>query len=256
MGGNPLVLAKAVIFDFEDTLFARSDWLIPALLHGATELGYDNLKANELITGFIKQHGNVNSNIYSHLLTGLGQSDAAVNIRALMNAATAYQTPPGSIDFFPGGREALRKLRAGMKLAVIADGPPACQRAKASALGLYKLVDGIVYSEELGGLRTGTLSRQALHAAVQKLKERSSHTVFVGNRPRKYFIAAREMSMLTIRVLTGEYANSVVTDEEAQPDFTTTSIARVPDLFEDPKLLPTRMKANQEELQAIDEARA
>jgi putative hydrolase of the HAD superfamily len=256
MSGNPLVLAKAVIFDFEDTLFARSDWLIPALLHGATKLGYDSLKVNELITGFIEQHGNVDSNIYSHLLTGLGQSDAALNIRALMNAATAYHAAPGSIDFFPGGREALRKLRAGMELAVIVDGPPECQRAKTSALGLYKLVDGIVYSDELGGLHTRKPSREPYRAAVSMLQERIAHTVFVGSKPRADFVTARALGMLTIRVLTGEYANRVVTDEEAQPDFTTTSIARVPDLFEDPQLLPARMKVKQGELQAIDDARA
>jgi putative hydrolase of the HAD superfamily len=256
MSGNPLRLAKAVIFDFEDTLFARSDWLIPALLHGATELGYDSLKVSDLITGFIEQHGSLNSNFYSHLLTGLGQSDAAVNIRALMNAATGYHAPPGSIDFFPGGLEALRKLRAGMKLAVIIDGPPSCQRAKASALGLYKLVDGIVYSDELGGLHTRKPSREPFRAAISMLRERVAHAVFVGSKPRGDFVAARALGMLTIRVLTGEYANTVITDEEAQPDFTTTSIARVPDLFEDPQLLPARMKFKQGELQAVDEARA
>jgi len=244
MAKNPLLLAKSVIFDFEDTLFPKAEWLVPALMSATAERGFDPYLVEEQAYGYIREHGYPDAGLLNHILLSHGQSDSAQNISALHKAICRYKAPPCSMQLYPGAVEALKMLRNGLKLAVIADGSPKRQRANVLGLRLQQYIDHFIYSDEIAGARSRKPDPRPYRAALKQLSTRSSYTVFVGNNPYKDFATPRKLGMLTIRVLTGEYACYPVSKGLIVPDYTVTSVARLPELLTEETASPTGFRFN------------
>jgi putative hydrolase of the HAD superfamily len=239
MAGETLAAVEGIVFDLDDTLLSKADWTIPALEFAAGKLGLEPQKAWELATQYVAAHGAADAGIYNHILCMCGQSDSALNIRALVAWANQYAPAPGSLSLVPGAKEALASLSRSYRLAVIADGPVASQQSKVRATRLDRLVAAVVYSDAIDGVRSRKPDARPFRLALAELGTRSTHTLFVGDNPAKDFKRPRMMGMLTVRVRSGEYANVEYPSDEHVADYEISSVARLPGLLIDaagPKL--------------------
>ncbi len=238
--GDALKAIEGIVLDLDETLLSSADWTVPALEFGAAKLGLDSQRVWELATRYIQERGSADAGIYNHVLLMCGQSDTAMNIRALVAWANQYVPQPGSLTLLPGAREALERLGRRYRLAIIADGAVHCQQAKVKATGLDRLVVSIVYSDGIDGIRSRRPDPRPFRMALNEIGTRVTHTLFVGDNPVRDFHRPRNMGFITVRVLTGEYAKLDYPSPEHAADYEISSIARLPELMADapePRLL-------------------
>jgi putative hydrolase of the HAD superfamily len=89
----------------------------------------------------------------------------------------------------------------------LTDGFHETQRKKVHALNLHTLVDKILYSDDMKLSKPNEL----LYVTLEKSFQCSGNElVYIGDNPNKDFIGAKKRGWHTIRVLTGEFANQVV----------------------------------------------
>jgi putative hydrolase of the HAD superfamily len=228
---SPLSAIDAIALDLDGTLFAEAEWVIPALEHAAQAIGLDSQYAWELATRYVHDRGAADAGIFNHVLLGCGQSDTALNIRAFAAAANGYKPVRGSLQLLPGAEDALAELAERYRLAVIADGPVACQRGKVEGLGLERFSRDFIYSDEIDGIRSRRPDPRAYNELIRRLRVPAPRILCVADNPLKDFIRARQLGFVTIRVLTGEFAHYEYPSPEHAADFDISSIAQLPELL-------------------------
>jgi putative hydrolase of the HAD superfamily len=244
--GDVLRTIQGIVFDLDDTLLSSSEWTAPALEFAASKLRLDAQRVWELATRYTQEHGGADAGIYNHVLLMCGQSDSAMNIRALAAWANQYAPPPGTLSLFPGVSQALEVLGHRYRLAVIADGHVDCQKAKVHATGLERLVASIVYSDAIDGIRSRRPDPRPFRAALAELGTRATQTLFVGDNPVKDFLRPRQLGFITVRVMQGEYAAVEYPSPDHAADYEISSVARMPALMADapePRTMPSQLQA-------------
>jgi putative hydrolase of the HAD superfamily len=231
--GDMLKAVEGIVFDLDDTLLSKSDWTVPALEFASSKLGLDSQRVWELVTKYIQQRGAADAGVYNHVLLECGQSDSALNIRALSAWANQFEPSEGSLNLMPGVREALVALSKRYRLAVIADGPVACQKAKVRATRLERMINTIIYSDAIDGIRSRRPDPRPFRMVLGELGTRAAHTLFIGDNPVRDFQRPRAMGFVTVRVMTGEYENFDYPSPEHSADYEISSAARLPDLLAD-----------------------
>lgn len=231
--GDVLRTIQGIVFDLDDTLLSKSEWTAPALEFAATRLRLDAQRVWELATRYTQEHGGADAGIYNHVLLMCGQSDSAMNIRALVAWANQYTPAPGSLCLLPGVSTALEKLGRRYRLAVIADGNVDCQKAKVHATGLDRLVASIVYSDTIDGIRSRRPDPRPFRVALAELGTRATQTLFVGDNPVKDFLRPSQIGFVTVRVMSGEYAKTDYPSAEHAADYEISSVSRLPELLAD-----------------------
>jgi FMN phosphatase YigB (HAD superfamily) len=230
-GSAGLSAVQAIVFDLDDTLIEKSEWIIPAMEFASVKLGLDPTRVWDLAARYVQAHGCADAGIYNHVLLECGQSDSAMNIRAFVAWANQFEPKPGALSLHPGAREALESLGRRYRLGVIADGPVACQKAKLRGSGLDRLVHAVMYSDEIDGIRSRRPDPRPFRRILADLGIRGPHTLFVADNPLKDFQKPRDLGFITVRVLTGEYANHDYPTREHAADYDLSSVARLPDLL-------------------------
>ncbi len=223
----------SIIFDLDDTLYNKCEWTVQALEFAAAKMGLDPHRVWVVSTSYIQQHGSADAGIYNHVLMECGQSDAAYNIRALAAWANQYEPTSSSLSLLPGVQEALQALDRRYRLAVIADGPVACQQAKVRALLLDRLIRTVIYSDAIDGVRSRRPDPRVFQLALRELGTPAAQTLFVGDNPLRDFLEPRAMGITTVRVMSGEYAGYDYPSPEHAADYQITSVARLPQLLAD-----------------------
>jgi putative hydrolase of the HAD superfamily len=229
---------EALIFDLDDVLFDKGEWIMHSLEYAAERMGFDGQHAWELAVKFREEQGKVDFNIYNHLLNGLGQSDSARNVKALSDFAAEYRPMRGQIEFYPGVQNALQELRETQKLGLVTDGVVLCQRAKVNALGLKDIFHEILYSDGIAGRESRKPDPRPFESMWLSLKTRKDKVLIVGANPRKDFELRKKEGFLTLRVLSGEYAELDYQSDKQRADFCLPTVAHLPGLLELARSVP------------------
>lgn len=103
------------------------------------------------------------------------------------------------ITLYYGVSELIQKLKSkGIKVGIITDGRVSGQKKKLQALGLDKLVDDIIITDELGG----TQFRKPCDIAFRIMQRRwgipFEQMVYVGDNAEKDFQAPKQLGMRTL----------------------------------------------------------
>ena len=110
-----------------------------------------------------------------------------------------YRNHIPNIHLYDGVIEILRKYRdEGKKIGLITDGRPEGQRNKIHALGLERLVDDIIITDELGGTQFRKPCDIAFRIMQNRWRLSASEVVCVGDNPAKDFQPARQLGMKSI----------------------------------------------------------
>lgn len=193
---------KAVIFDLDDTLYSEKEYIrsgfksIEASLSDVTNI------ADKLWDAFLRGESAIDyvlkcEGIYSDEL-----KDKYLNIYR-------YHLP--NINLYEGLQELLILLKSsGIKVGIITDGRPEGQNAKIDALGIRNLVDEIVITDELGGIQFRKPNDIAYRIMQNRFGFPYETMIYVGDNPRKDFIAPLNLGMgcIYFRNMEGLYSKT------------------------------------------------
>jgi len=191
------VVARGVVFDMDDTLYLERDYVRSGFRavarHVADAADADAIFAS--LWGWFE--AGVRGDTFDRLLARFPDVAARFDIATLV---AAYRGHTPDIDLLPAMRELLAGLRErGVRLGVLSDGPLPAQRAKALALGLDRLVDAVLLTDELGrdGWKPSTRGFEVL---AERMGLAHNELVYVGDNPVKDFIAPRKLGWRAIRL--------------------------------------------------------
>ena len=177
----------AVIFDLDDTLYSEKQYVRSGYKAVAKLLG-DEALADRLWTYF--ENGKPAIDELLNELGCMGRKEECLE---------AYREQIPEIALYHGVSELIQDLKSkGIKVGIITDGRVSGQKRKLQALGLDKLIDDIIITDELGG----TQFRKPCAIAFRIMQHRWSipfeQIVYVGDNAEKDFQAPKQLGMRTL----------------------------------------------------------
>lgn len=190
---------RAVIFDLDDTLHRERRFVLSGLLEVA-----------RVIEG---RHGIPVEDTWRVMRRHLRRGGRPTVLQAVCRA---HGLP---LDEIPGwvltirshsprlrlprtSRDVLRQVRAaGYRVGILTNGLPQTQRAKVRALGLFPLVDAVVYADEHAP--RGKPDGACFTAVLEALRVPAAGAIFVGDDPLRDIAGARAAGLRTIWLSSG-----------------------------------------------------
>ena len=177
---------KGVIFDLDDTLYSEKEYVRSGFRAVSDYLGggYE-----ELLWAFFSD-GKPALDELLRRIERENEKDAVLKI---------YRTHDPDIHFLDDALETIEELRRkGIKVGIITDGRPEGQRKKIKALGLEKLVDDIIITDELGGVQFRKPCDIAFRIMQNRWRLPASEIVYIGDNPAKDFQAPTQLGMKSL----------------------------------------------------------
>ncbi len=192
---------KGVIFDLDDTLYSEKDYVRSGFKAVSDYLGggyEDKLwqyfeEGKVAITELLKE------------LNRLDEDQKCLEI---------YRFHKPEIQLYDGVVELIEDLKMrGIKVGIITDGRPEGQHNKLEALGLEKLMDDVIITDELGGIQFRKPCDIAFRLMITKWRLNSADVVYVGDNASKDFQAPQQLGMKSIwfKNVDGVYDSNKVT---------------------------------------------
>ena len=181
------VRVKGVIFDLDDTLYSEKEYVKSGYQAVAEYLGHEEY-AEQLWKFFEEGRPAIDE-----LLKKIGKTDKKED------CLSVYRSHIPLIHLYEGISELLAVLKSrGVKLGVITDGRPEGQKAKMQSLGLYKIFDDIIITDELGGSQFRKPCDIAFRILQMRWRLYPEEMVYIGDNFAKDFQAPRELGMKSI----------------------------------------------------------
>lgn len=178
---------SAVIFDLDDTLYLEKDYV---------KSGYN------LIAKAFPEVVNMSEKLWQVFLRGGKAIDEVLLSEGLLTEENKqkclkiYRNQIPNINLDSAVVNLLSGLKdKGYKLGIITDGRPEGQRAKIKSLDLERYVDQIIVTDELGGEIMRKPNEKAFVLICEKLGVNYENAVYVGDNPKKDFIAPEKLGM-------------------------------------------------------------
>ncbi|MDR0536096.1 MAG: HAD-IA family hydrolase [Puniceicoccales bacterium] len=210
-----------LVFDLDDTLFPERDYVFSgfdaAVRHVAGFVGEARLDLATRAREIFESGGR--GDVFNQLVAGT--PDLPWPADAVVRMVEAYRGHVPKLELAPEVRALLRRLREdGRALGVITDGWLDVQRRKVAALGIDSLVDGVVYSDALGGRdawKPSSLPFRALEAALNVVP---AECLYIGDNPAKDFLGARNAGWRSLRLrIPGREHSAVNAPADRDADF-------------------------------------
>ena len=191
---------KGVIFDLDDTLYSEKEYVrsgfkaVSDFLGGGYELALWNFFED-------------GKPAIDELLKELGREGKK------KEALSVYRSHKPDIHLYPGVAELIQDLkRRDCMVGIITDGRPEGQHNKIEALGLEKLMDDIIITDELGGVQFRKPCDIAFRIIWNRWRLPADEIVYVADNPSKDFQAPQQLGMkcLLCRNRDGLYGNSTI----------------------------------------------
>ena len=190
-----------VIFDLDDTLYSEKQYVRSGYKAVAKLLG-DEAFADKLWTYF--ENGKPAIDELLNKLGCIGRKEECLE---------AYREQIPEIKLYDGVVDLILELKSkGVKVGIITDGRVSGQKRKLQALGLDKLIDDIIITDELGG----TQFRKPCDIAFRIMQHRwglpFEQIIYVGDNPTKDFQACRQLGMrwMYFSNENGLYSNTLI----------------------------------------------
>lgn len=181
---------KAIVFDLDDTLYNEKDYVRSGFSAVARMLPMVENAQEKLWRAFeLKQPA-----------IDVVLQDEGIKTEALLNeCVNVYREHCPKIYLDQEIREMLQEFRkSGRLLGIITDGRVEGQRQKIKSLGIIGLVDNIIITDELGGVKCRKPNPKAFMLMRDKFCCNYSDMVYIGDNTEKDFLAPNELGMATI----------------------------------------------------------
>lgn len=177
---------KGVIFDLDDTLYNEKDYV---------RSGYQAI--SEYLGGGYEeklwQFFEAGRPAIDELLRELGREDEKQDVLNI------YRHHKPTLHLAEDVRSTIEQLMIkGIRVGIITDGRPEGQRNKIEALGLDKVIDDIIITDELGGPQFRKPCDIAFRIMQTRWRLPASEIVYVGDNPAKDFQAPQQLGMKAV----------------------------------------------------------
>jgi HAD superfamily hydrolase (TIGR01549 family) len=181
---------RGVIFDLDDTLYPEKQYVRSGYKAVAKLLG------NEKLADKMWDYFEVGKPAIDELLTELGCMGKKAE------CLEAYREHEPEISLYDGVAELIHGIKEkGIKVGIITDGRTSGQKKKICALGLDKLVDDIIITDELGGVQFRKPCDISFRILQCGWKIPFEQIVYVGDNADKDFHAPRQLGMKWIHYM-------------------------------------------------------
>lgn len=190
---------KGVIFDLDDTLYSEKQYIKSGYRKIADFLGKPDA-AEKLWNYFFEGKPAIDA-----YLEEIGEEDK------IADCLSVYRNQMPDITLYPGVKDLVEELRHdGIKVGIITDGRSGGQSNKIEALGLNKLVDDIIITDELGGIQFRKPNDISFRIMQNRWEIPFEQMIYVGDNPEKDFQAPKQLGMrcLYFRNEDGLYSKS------------------------------------------------
>ena len=193
---------KVVVFDMDETLYDERQFVEGGLraVADAMEERWQIAASMALRLMRAELAHNGRGRVFDVALEAFGRRARG----DILHCLSVYRGHVPQLRLYPDARRALRRLSQ-YSLYVVTDGTPRVQRAKARALGLYHLVDGVVATWHRGR-RFGKPSPHAFHQIARREKATPHEIVYIADDPNKDFIQLKASGFKTVRLLRGRFS--------------------------------------------------
>lgn len=182
--GDDIQPIKGVIFDLDDTLYSEKQYVRSGYKKIAEYLGRED--ATDKLWRYFKS-GKQAIDAY---LTEIGEEDKKAECLKI------YREQMPDIALYDGVVEMIEGLKAkGIKVGIITDGRPEGQKNKIKVLGLDKLIEDIIITDELGGIQFRKPCDIAFCIMQNRWRLPYEQIVYVGDNLNKDFQACRQLGM-------------------------------------------------------------
>lgn len=176
-----------VIFDLDDTLYSEKQYVRSGYKAVAKLLG-DEALADRLWTYF--ENGKPAIDELLNELGCMGRKEECLE---------AYREQIPEITLYDGVVDLILELKSkGIKVGIITDGRVSGQKRKLQALGLDKLIDDIIITDELGGTRFRKPCDIAFRIMQRRWGLPFEQMVYVGDNAGKDFQAPKQLGMRSV----------------------------------------------------------
>lgn len=178
---------KGIIFDLDDTLYSEKEYVKT----GFEKIGQflnDGEAAEQLWKFF--QDGRPAIDSYLNLVGRNDLKDKCLEI---------YRNQKPKIQLYPGVVELINSLiRRGIKVGIITDGRVEGQKNKIEALGLDKIIEDIIITDELGGMQFRKPNDIAFRIMQCRWRLPYEQIAYIGDNVLKDFQAPKQLGMREI----------------------------------------------------------
>lgn len=191
---------KGIVFDLDDTLYPEKQYVKSGFKTVAEFLGREDA-AEQLWKYFLKGQPAIDTYLKSQNL--LDKKNECLKV---------YREHMPNIQLYSGVLELISKLsNKGIKIGIITDGRVQGQKNKVIALGLDKLIEDIIITDELGGEQFRKPNDIAFRIMQCRWRIPFEQMVYVGDNLSKDFQAPNQLGMQSIYVANKEgiYAKNI-----------------------------------------------
>ena len=176
-----------VIFDLDDTLYSEKQYVRSGYKAVAKLLGDESL-ADKLWAYF--ENGKPAIDELLNELGFLDRKDECLEV---------YREQMPEITLYDGAVDIIEDLKAkGIKVGIITDGRVSGQKRKLQALGLDKLIDDIIITDELGGMQFRKPCDIAFRIMQHRWRIPFEQMIYIGDNPAKDFTAPKQLGMRSV----------------------------------------------------------
>lgn len=209
--GDDTQPVKGVIFDLDDTLYSEKQYV---------RSGYKKIEEyleREDTAEKLWAYFEAGKPAIDEYLTEIGEEDKKAECLRI------YREQMPKITLYDGVEARIKDLKhKGIKVGIITDGRPEGQRNKIKALGLERLVDDIIITDELGGIQFRKPCDIAFRIMQTRWKLPYERIVYIGDNPNKDFQACKQLGMrwkyfnnedglyYTEQILNGESLDNII----------------------------------------------
>ena len=232
---------KLVGFDLDDCLFNSTGLSNHARIKGIEamiDLGLyvDREKAIETIQEIVDEYGSNFSHHYDYFIRRLGHLNYRLKLsysdryKYIAAAVKAYhQEKVTSIKLYDDVEECLKKLKdLSIKTMIITDGLPIKQYDKILRLGLDKIIDLVIISDEIGIRKPNP---DLFEYSLKEAGINGSDAIYIGDRIDKDIVPAKLNNMHTIYIHRGGKYDLIENGEDVPeintPDFEISNLSEI-----------------------------
>ncbi|NEZ91165.1 HAD family hydrolase [Clostridium botulinum] len=195
---------NTIIFDLDDTLYKELDFVYGAFKEVCTYLSNkynkDEKQLYKDILNTLEEHGR--GKIFNIICE---KYNMKADIKELVKI---YREAKPKISLYEDAKYILTYLKA-KNVGIITDGKASVQWNKIKLLGLEKMVDKIIVTDDFG-LDFWKPHEFAYREMLKYFNCTSQQCIYVGDNPHKDFIGARKVGMHTVRIIreVGDHMNT------------------------------------------------
>ncbi|XRP96782.1 TIGR02253 family HAD-type hydrolase [Methanocaldococcus sp. 16A] len=226
-------MIKGILFDLDDTLYNSSEFVeiarreaVKSMIDAGLNISFE--EAMNILNKIIRDKGSNYGKHFDDLVKAvLGRYDPKIITTGII---TYHNVKVALLRPYPHTIKTLIELKAmGLKLGVITDGLTIKQWEKLIRLGIHPFFDDVITSEEFG---LGKPHLEFFKYGLSRMGLKPEETIYVGDRVDKDIKPAKELGMITVRILKGKYKDI---EDNGYSDYTINSLQELVDIVKELK---------------------